>query len=154
MIHKLGASAWISSSKLPEPIHGTVVVEFYVIKKPLIGSSANPRRHQWPNHIYCTKTKLIGMVSIRTLWGTRINKQNVMRMRKFQNTMMNFSLCILHSVYQSLAFGGLLMIGTWSVKLQEANGIGIRAWIHLESWFQNWTFLTIFQVCNGIFSAA
>ena len=75
-------------------------------------------------------------------------------MLKTWNTIIKFSLYREGSRYQFLRFEWMLMIGMCSGRLEEANGMNIRAWIVLKSCFQFWVYGENFQCCNGVFWAA
>ena len=127
---------------------------FSLNKKPQFWGPANPRNQTWHNRVYSIIIKLRHMVSFKTSQGTWIYNQNAMNVRKYWNTIMDFSWGFLNAVYQFFAFWWWFLIGIRSGNLEEAIETRIRSWIVLEWCFQNWLFWQFFQVCEELSCAA
>ena len=138
------------SSRLAESNGDGPKSQFFLVSKSLIWSFINPRKQSWRNLVHSIKRQLIILVSFRIKWGIRIHEQNVIKMPKTWNTIMNFSLYSSCSFYQFLAWWWMILIGIRSVDLEEAIGMKIRSWIHLQISFQYWPFL---RICSSLWRA-
>ena len=94
------------------------------------------------------------MVSLETSLWARIHKEKCKRMLELCYAISKILLHSLSYRYHFFAFWLMLMIENRSMMFQDDDRTRIEAWIELETGFQYWLLLRIFQLCIWFLSAA